>query len=245
MQNTANAVPEGQNPQNQNSTAGEVVRFPVSDYKVHPMTKECHDLYYARINMYTDHTGREQFECRRHYIPLNAIKDLASALERQVTVEDMNLLIGLDGEPVTCKVSERTFQPVWWVLLTDELLHAFEAANGVTEDSLRRGRAMTVGMFFPNPDITVEEVYPVSGVPFFWTKSEESKRAFWSPFCKMWEINRKNYGDTRIAAEGIIEGRKNLKAEKAKVSQGMNRMAEIFMKPGDRRDRRPTFSPKK
>lgn len=243
--NTANAAPDSNsNSQSQQAPMGEVIPLPITDYKVHPMTKEAHDIYYSHINEYTDPTGRQQMECRRHYINLPAIKDLAQALERQVTVEEMNLLIGLDGEPVTCKVTERKFQPVWWVLLTDELLRSIKFAKGVSEDSLRSGRAMKVGMFFPNPDITVEEVYPVAGVPFFWTKTEEAKRAFWSPLCKMWEVNRKQYGDTREVADGVIEGRKNLKAEKAKVNQGMNRMAEIFMKPGDRRDRR-TFSPKK
>lgn len=243
MKNAANAVPEGQIPQNQNNTAGDIVRFPVSDWQMHPLTKDAHDLYYTRINEYVDLAGRNQFECRRHYIPLGAVKDLAAALERQVTVDEMNLLIGFDGESVTCKVSERQFQPVWWVLLTDTLLRAIKVAKGVTEESLRAGRAMTAGMFFPDPAISSEEVYPVSGVPFFWTKSEESKRAFWSPFCKMWEINRKNYGDTRSVAEAIIADRKSRKAEQAKVRDGLNRMEEIFQ--NGRRDRRQTFSPKK
>lgn len=211
------------------STSTPVSQAESTDHTVHPFTKAAYDVWHAPVNSYMDAAGRKQMECRRHYFPLPAAQDIVAALGRQLTVEDMDLLVGLDGDPVVCFVTKREFQPVWWVLVTDRLLSAIEAKKTIDESVLRSVQAIKVGQFFPNPDRSKVEHYAVSGVPYFWKKGVDNAFATWSPLFKAREkINGGRWGENGATIARFLSERQAQIDERRQREDGLNQLATIF-----------------
>lgn len=249
---SSNAQPANEaNVQNdRNRKVGEVVNFPsapaveITDYKIHPLTKAAHDLYYASINVYTDAGGREHKECRRHYLTWPDVKSLAQALGRQITVEEVHLLVGLDGETVPCSVTGRFFQPVWWTIITPGLIRYVALRKVLDEDIL--SDAPLVGMYFPHPKPDTIEHFVVSGVPFYWDKNRNCIPAFWSPLRDVYKLNSFQWGTSRRRSDEVLIERKARQEEQEVRKAGLARMADVFKtSKSDRRDRRPDFKPKR
>ena len=244
--------------QQSQSVTGEIVPFPATstsatptstprhkvpqnngNWREYSMTVEAYELIHETINIYEDAAHRKQRECRRNHLPLPAIQDIAARLERQVTVEDINWLIWLDGDPVVCSWTGREFQPVCRVIINDKVLNAIARRKTLDEGVLQSCNAEVAGQYFPNPNRESTEFYAICGVPYFWTKGEENLSADWSPLRKVWRLNKERWGDSRAVASQIIEERDALNKEAQTLQDGLNRMEEIFKgKSGQHHDRR-------
>lgn len=228
-------------PFEQNGTGGngegEVVAV---DLVKHPFTKEAAELWYTDINSYTDARGRHQRETRRHFVPLPAAQDIAKALGRQITLEELNLLVGLDGDPAECSITKRKFQPVWWVLITTRLLDTVASAKELSDEVLHSCRAIVVGQYFPHPDRDKAENFIVSGVPYYWRKDMDNDFAYWSDLWKIHQINEMRWGDEYAVSKRILAQRQAQNEEEKARKEGLGRMAEAFAqnRTGRGRDRR-------
>ncbi|TSC61202.1 MAG: hypothetical protein G01um1014107_81 [Parcubacteria group bacterium Gr01-1014_107] len=50
----------------------------------------------------------------RNYLPQCILQEMAEVLERPITLEELSLIVGEDGEKRTCSGTGEEFQPVWW-----------------------------------------------------------------------------------------------------------------------------------
>lgn len=243
----ANAAPVSVEPKGSvvvdQSTIATVTPFPVQsqpstpDYHVHPLTKEAHDLYYETINSYTDHRGQNQKECRRHYFNIRDIRAIAEMIERQITLEELKLLVDLDGEMAVCRVSGRKFQPVSWVLANQRLADGILREKAVNLAAL--SHATLVGQFFPDPDQSKPDLWAVSGVCYYWNKADDCLWAFFSPLCEANKFNGGRWGQTQEVATSIIAERTERKAKEEEQKAGLGKMADVFANARSRRTSGP------
>lgn len=190
-----------------------------SDYRQYPLTEEAHRLYYWVINAYTDHRRREQTECRRHFIPIDEIFDIAAALERQLTVEDLNILVCPDGDKQKCVITGRDFQPMRWVFVTNKFLDAVKARKVIVTEGAVYG-----GCFFPSPNRKEVEFIAIAGVPTFWTgkgRDSETRFAYWSPLVKAREANGGRSGLTLARCSAVIAERDQRQQEDGRVNTAL------------------------
>jgi len=112
---------------------------------------------------------------RRAYLPDNHVEKFRDALGRPMTLAELNLLVGIDGEENSARCSwpdcGKSFTPLWWVqpfqLLLDEIRHGgdIEAAFGEIGD-----KVMRFGAFHPNSESLLDPPRAFCGSPYFFYK---------------------------------------------------------------------------
>ncbi len=127
----------------------------------YPLTPDAWELF-TKPNTLGKH-------CYRQYVLFKDLVLLARALGRQVTLDELSMLAGLDGdEKVTCSATGEEFLPVGFIILTRKFLDRVARAKEVDISW-----APAAGCFFVKKDGESEEILIVPGCPYAWDNGRE------------------------------------------------------------------------
>jgi len=109
----------------------------------------------------------------RWHLPLDVVKIYAKALGRPIRLDEIRELVGNDGSEVTCAVTGKKFQPVFWIIpfskVSEVVVRHRDVCKALKElDKLDRV-TLRYGHFFQvkRGDRLGNELRPVFGNPYF------------------------------------------------------------------------------
>jgi len=140
----------------------------------------------------------------RNYLMRQDAFAIAEALGRPLTVEDLKILVQLDGhEDVVCHVSGRTFRPMNWTLVIPSMLAKLR--EGKTLSELEQEGALTaVGHFIYLKGCVIA----LGGTPYRWqTGFEKDMLSFHSPITTWWKGNDRRWPSTLGQATRVKEAK--------------------------------------
>lgn len=139
----------------------------------------------------------------RNYLMIQDAFAIAEAMGRPLTIEDLKLLVGPDEEEFLCSATRKMFQPMWWVLVTKDLLA--QLREGKTLEELDSEEKLTiVGHFF----FRNGRVLAYSGTPYRWFSGEKEDRVEWhSPVTIAYKANGHRWPLVRGHAEHLKAAR--------------------------------------
>jgi len=129
----------------------------------------------------------------RNYLMQQDAFAIAEALGRPLTVEDLKILVQLDGhEEVQCHVSGRKFRPMNWTLILPSMLGKLREGKTLSELE-QEGALMAVGHFIYLKGCVIA----LGGTPYRWqTGFEKDMLSFHSPITTWWKGNDRRWPST-------------------------------------------------
>jgi hypothetical protein len=134
------------------------------------------------------------------------------ALGRQITVEDLRLFIGLELTTATCKISGQNFQPVWWAIITQQLIDC-----AARDKKIDNGLIVKVGCFYMTRNTGSDEILVFSGYPYSWGYGHQDKPAEDNPLIIGYTTNKERWGLPLEKVNEMIVTRRQERAGKAFV----------------------------
>jgi hypothetical protein len=164
----------------------------------------------------------------RNYLMIQDAFDLAEAMGRPLTIEDLKTLVGPNGVEYECSITNKAFQPMWWVVVTDSLIAALK--EGKTLEELDKNDELVIAgqFFFRNGKILA-----YSGTPYRWVKgSQEDTLAWHSPVTMAYKANGRRWPMTHEAAEKLREAKREKKDRLVSMEGEIARQIGATWQPG-------------
>jgi hypothetical protein len=158
----------------------------------------------------------------RCYLEMKQIVRLARVLRRQITIEDLNLLIGVEAATASCSLTGGVFRPVWWTHMTESFFRNVYRTGEIPVDGYK------VGAYFLSPDLKSDDVVVLSGYPYSWGGGKPDCLAENQPVVEVYKLNNSNWGHPRAAIDRMVELRRESLQLKQKQEINLVRLADFF-----------------
>lgn len=151
----------------------------------------------------------------RNYLMIQDVYDVAEAMGRPLTIEDIKFLVGPDEGEFVCSATKKPFQPFWWVLVNKDLLAQLREGKSLKEIDSDGGLHIVGHFFFRN-----NSVLAYGGTPYrFKTGEKDDTLAWHSPVTIAYKANGYRWPMVHGHAD-------HLKASRQEKREELNHMSD-------------------
>ena len=165
----------------------------------------------------------------RNYLMAEDAFDIAEALGRPLTIEDIKFLVGPDEDQFVCSATKKPFQPFWWVIVTKDLLAQLREGKTLKELDSEEGNLTIVGHFF----FRNGQVLAYGGTPYRFKAGEDDSVAWHSPVTIAYKANGHRWPIVRGHAEYLKASRQEKREELNHMSDEIARQIGSDWRPSD------------
>lgn len=167
----------------------------------------------------------------RNYLMQQDAFALAEAMGRPLTVDDLKILVQLDGEgEVECHVSGRRFRPLNWTLILPSVLQKIREGKTLAEME-RDGELLAVGHFIYNKG----NIIALGGTPYRWKDGfDKDQLNFASPVTVWWNKAGHRWPNTFGQVSRMNEARIARREERAAVDNKIGSLLDEWNPGGNR-----------